>query len=193
MQHLWTRWVSGHINKSISCLSVSICAASQHNVNLFVPGINALGLCWCNISVADPNLMNCWPGGGLRYLLRVWEITGRVQYLLYAAWTHKGRTCVQSYLLRYLFWCVALLSAPALFFVTVDVWLLCHSLVKCFVEGIGPTREPLCTISRVKCVRTHTFLCLLCYHDGIKMWVKGLQWNLFLGLLAVCPVVLAVE
>lgn len=55
------------------------------------------------------------------------------------------------------------LSAPTLLCVSADVWFCVPRIsFKCFKSKGLLRSDPLYTINHVECVRTHTFLCLLC-------------------------------
>lgn len=86
---------------------------------------------------------------------------------------HKDWICVQLYLLRYLFWSLAMLSTPALFFVIVDIR-LCVTRLEMFYQRDHSKVWALEYNQWCK-ERTHTFLCLLCCLEGIKLWVRVFQ------------------
>lgn len=129
----------GHINKSVSCYFIFDPFCTTIYSNLFIPSINALGLYWWIISIADHSLIKYWPGVDSVISSAFGDCRQGIIFTLCYMWMHKARLCVQLYLLRYLFWCLVLLTTPALFCVIVDVWFcVAHINFKCLIEGITP-------------------------------------------------------
>lgn len=98
-------------------------------------------------------------------------------------WMHKDWICVQLYLLRYLFWSLAMLSTPALFFVVVGIR-LCVTHLEVFCQRDHSEVWALEYNQQCK-ERTHTF-CAYCAakRDSNCEWryFKLVLWNPFLSL-----------